>query len=85
MYLKFGFGRCSQDVGIDIRRGAMTRKQGVALVRRFDREDPEQFRPLYLDYFEMTSDEFDACIDRHVNKALFAKSNGRWEPQFTVE
>ena len=27
MYLKFGFGRATQDVGIEIRRGAMTRDQ----------------------------------------------------------
>ena len=27
MYLKFGFGRATQDAGIEIRRGAMTRNR----------------------------------------------------------
>jgi N-acetyl sugar amidotransferase len=85
MYLKFGFGRCSQDVGIDIRRGAMSRRQGLALVKSFDREDPEQFLPLYLNYFQMTREEFEATVDRHVNKTLFAKTDGRWEPTFEVQ
>ena len=33
MYLKFGFGRATQDAGIEIRRGAMTRDQALNLVR----------------------------------------------------
>lgn len=82
MYLKFGFGRCSQDVGIDIRRGAMTRKQGISLIKRFDREAPLQFIPLYLDYFRMSLDEFNAVIERHVNKKLFELRSGVWEPNF---
>lgn len=85
MYLKFGFGRCSQDVGIDVRRGAMTRKQGIALVRSFDPEDPGQFTSLYLEYFQMTEDEFEATVDRHVNKELFVKKGRGWEPRFEVQ
>lgn len=85
MYLKYGFGRCSQDVGIDIRRGAMSRKQGLALVKKFDREDPEQYIPLYLEYFGMSRQEFDSAIERHVNKKLFALANGKWEPLFEVQ
>ncbi len=85
MYLKFGFGRCSQDVGIDIRRGAMSRKQGLSLVRKFDREDPESFIPLYLDYFGMTRELFDAAIAEHVNKKLFRLESGKWEPIFEIQ
>lgn len=82
MYLKFGFGRCTQDVGIDIRRGAMTRKQALALVRRYDGEYPEAYVPGYLEYFGMTQAEFDAALDRHANPKLFRKEAGRWVPTF---
>jgi hypothetical protein len=85
MYLKFGFGRCSQDVGIDIRRGALTRKQGLALVKAYDSEEPEQYIPQYLQYYKMTREEFDAVVDRHVNKELFEKMAGKWEPAFEME
>lgn len=84
MYLKFGFGRCTQDVGVDIRRGAMTRKQGLQLVKMFDGVYPEPFIEEYLDYFDMTNDEFEAILDRHANKELFRKEGGIWVPMFEV-
>jgi N-acetyl sugar amidotransferase len=82
MYLKFGFGRCSQDVGIDIRRGAMSRKQGLSLVRTFDCENPECFYPEYLKYYGLNQVEFEAIIAKHVNKKLFRFEDGKWIPTF---
>ena len=85
MYLKFGFGRATQDAGIEIRRGAMTREQAVNLVRLYDGQYPEEFIDMYLDYYQMTMEEFDAVLDKWANKDLFEKIDGRWEPKFTVE
>lgn len=84
MYLKFGFGRATQDAGIEVRRGAMTRDQAVNLVRLYDGHYPEEYLPTYLDYYQMTQDEFDAVLDRWVNKDLFRKESGRWLPTFEV-
>lgn len=84
MYLKFGFGRATQDAGIEIRRGAMTRDQAVNLVNLYDNQYPEQFIQLYLDYYQMTQEEFDAVLDKWANKDIFNKVNGRWMPKFTV-
>jgi N-acetyl sugar amidotransferase len=85
MYLKFGFGRCSQDVGIDIRRGAMTRKQGLALVRKFDGEYPEPYIAEYLKFYDLSRKEFDSIIDKHANKKLFTKEIDKWVPLFCPE
>lgn len=84
MYLKFGFGRATQDAGIEIRRGAMTREQAVNLVRLYDGHYPEEFVDTYLDYYQMTHEEFDAVLDKWANKDLFEKTDGRWEPTFEV-
>ncbi|MBM5796683.1 MAG: N-acetyl sugar amidotransferase [Cyanobacteria bacterium K_Offshore_0m_m2_072] len=84
MYLKFGFGRATQDAGIEIRRGAMNRDQAVNLVRLYDGHYPEEFISVYLDYYDMTQDEFDDVLDRWVNRDLFAKVNGHWSPLFEV-
>ena len=84
MYLKFGFGRANQDASIEVRRGAMDRQQAVNLVRLYDGQYPEQFMQMYLDYYEMTAEEFDAVLDKWTNKRLFQKVNGRWKPKFTV-
>lgn len=84
MYLKFGFGRATQDACIEVRRGAMDRRQAVNLVRLYDGQYPEDFVPLYLEYYGMTQAEFDAVLDRWANRALFEKVDGRWTPTFTV-
>jgi N-acetyl sugar amidotransferase len=85
MYLKFGFGRATQDVGIEIRRGAMTRDQALNLVKLYDNFYPEEFEETYLDYFQMSKVEFDNIIEKWVNKDLFEKINGRWSPKFIVD
>jgi len=84
MYLKFGFGRATQDAGIEIRRGAMTRDQALNLVMAYDNQYPHDFIDLYLDYYEMSQVEFDAVLDKYANKKLFKKIEGFWEPNFEV-
>jgi N-acetyl sugar amidotransferase len=85
MYLKFGFGRATQDVGIDIRRGAMTREQGMILAQMYDNSYPEPYIEQYLEYFNIAIQEFEATLDKFVNKNLFYKENGRWQPKFSIE
>jgi N-acetyl sugar amidotransferase len=85
MYLKFGFGRGTQDAGIEIRRGAMTREQAKQLVKIYDNQYPDKFLDQFLDYYEMTRDEFDAVLDKFANLDLFEKQNGRWEPTFEID
>jgi N-acetyl sugar amidotransferase len=84
MYLKFGFGRATQDAGIEIRRGSMTRDQALNLVRMYDNAYPRDLIPVYLEYYGMTKDEFDAVLDRYANRALFEKIDGVWQPKFTA-
>ena len=85
MYLKFGFGRATQDAGIEIRRGAMSRDQAVNLVKLYDNHYLTDFEPLYLSYFGLTKNEFDKVLDKWVNKDLFIKKNGYWEPKFEID
>ena len=84
MYLKFGFGRATQDAGIEIRRGALSREQAVHLVRMYDNNYPEEFIPLYLDYYGMSATEFETILDKWANKQLFEKKDKRWQPVFQV-
>jgi len=84
MYLKFGFGRATQDAGIEVRRGSMSREQAINLVKLYDNQYPEHFIDIYLDYYQMTQKEFDDVLEKWVNKKLFKKINNRWEPIFEV-
>tara|TARA_B100001173_G_scaffold279987_1_gene263139 strand:+ start:14165 stop:15283 length:1119 start_codon:yes stop_codon:yes gene_type:complete len=84
MYLKFGFGRATQDVGIEIRRGAMTRDQGLNLVKMYDNFYPVDNIQEYLEYYEMSLEEFNSILGKYANKNLFQKINNQWQPKFTV-
>ncbi len=84
MYLKFGFGRATQDAGIEIRRGAMTREQGIQLVKLYDGQAPVDGYAKYCDYFQITMKDFENTIDKFANKELFNKLNGQWVPRFEV-
>ena len=84
MYLKFGFGRATQDAGIEIRRGSMTRDQALNLVKMYDNAYPHDLIDTYLDYYGMTKDEFDLVLDGYANKELFEKIDGIWQPKFEV-
>ena len=84
MYLKFGFGRATQDSGIKIRRGSMTRNQALNLVKMYDNSYPYDLIDTYLEYYNISKDEFDAILDKHVNKDLSTKIDGIWQPKFIV-
>jgi len=84
MYLKFGFGRATQDAGIDVRRGAMTREQAVQLVKLYDDMYPESLFEEYCEYYKMSMNEFMENIDKWANKDLFEKKN-KWVPKFQIK
>jgi N-acetyl sugar amidotransferase len=85
MYLKFGFGRATQDAGIEIRRGSMTRKQAINLVRMYDNYYPENFEKIYLDYYKISKNFFLSLLDKWANKKLFKKISGKWHPKFIIK
>jgi N-acetyl sugar amidotransferase len=85
MYIKFGFGRATQDVGIDIRRGALTREQGIELTQMYDNHFPEEYLPSYLEYYQMKESDFFEIIDINANKSLFKKEGQFWEPIFKIK
>ena len=72
MYLKFGFGRCTADACIDIKR-SLDRDQGLELVKKYDNAYPEPFIKDYLEYFSISLEEFNTSLDKHTNKNLFKK------------
>ena len=85
MYIKFGFGRATQDAGIEIRRGSMSRAQAKNLVKIYDGIFPEEHVDNYLKYFNLTESAFFKNIDKWANKKLFTKTNNIWKPKFKID
>ena len=78
MFLKFGFGRTTQDAAIDIRRGALSREQAIKLIEMYDNFYPDNFFDGYCDYYKMTKSAFIKNIDRWANKNILKKVKGKW-------
>jgi N-acetyl sugar amidotransferase len=78
MLLKFGIGRATSDAAHEIREGHLTREEGVALVRRYDEEFPGRYFDVFLDYMDMTEEEFHEVADAYRTPHLWEKRDGEW-------
>lgn len=83
-YVKFGFGRCVADASVEIRRGRMTREQGVEVCRKVDGAFPVEVLPAYLDYYEMSEGEFWELIDKWVDYRIMRKT-GKVEKPYELK
>lgn len=74
-FLKYGFGRATDLACLHIRRGRLTREDGLRLVKKHDGKFPWDYLgvPLQkvLDEIDMSLDEFIRVCDRFTNKKLF--------------
>ncbi len=74
-FLKFGFGRATDIASLHIRRGRISREEGLALVKRHDGKFPWTYlgKPIekILEPLDMTVEEFIKICDRFTNKKLF--------------
>ena len=80
MFIKHGFGRCTSDASIEIRRGRLSRAEGVKIVNKLDGQFPLEYLPAYLAYFGMNKREFWEVIDHHANKDLLIKTDDPVKP-----
>ena len=74
-FLKFGFGRATDLACLHIRRGRLSREEGLHIVRERDGKFPWTYldKPIedILAPLELTVDEFTKICDRFTNKKLF--------------
>lgn len=57
-YIKFGYGRATQEACFEIRNGDITRNEAINLARRYDGEFPERFFDELLTYLSLPENEF---------------------------
>lgn len=78
-YIKFGIGRSTSDTAHEIRDGKIDREEGKALVRRYDGEFPEKYFQTFLDYCDITKEEFTAVIDSWRSPHIWNYVDGQWK------
>lgn len=77
--IKFGIGRATYDSAQEVRNGDITREEGIALIKRFDGEFPEQYIKDCCDYMGITLQEYHDTIEKFRSPHLWDKVNGKWE------
>ena len=76
-FLKFGFGRATDHVSMEIRYGRMTREEGLAIIKKYEGKIPTRHLDEFLRDAEISMDEFIEICEKFTNKKLFkTDSNG---------
>ena len=77
-FIKFGIGRATSDTAHEIRDGKITREEGVALVRKYDSERPSKYYKTFLEYVDITDQQFDEVVDSWRADHIWKLENGTW-------
>ena len=79
---KFGLGRATYDACQEIRNKKITRDEAVKLVNRFDCEFPKRYFKEFLEYINITENEFHKKIDNLRSPHLWEFKNSSWKLKF---
>jgi len=76
-FLKFGYGRTTDDASMEIRHGRMTREEGIEIVNKYDPVEPSSLQT-YLNFLGISRDEFYSIIDPMRDENIWERVNGDW-------
>lgn len=83
-YLKFGYGRATDDASTLIRAGLMTREEGIEAVRRHDHVRPGDL-DVWLDFVGMDENEFMAHVDPLRDPEMWERDpDGAWSVRDSI-
>ena len=72
------------DAAQEIRNGKITREEGVLLVHKFDQEFPQKYFRKFLNYIDITEEEFFSTVDRFRSPHLWKFEDGVWKLRHVV-
>jgi len=82
-YLKFGYGRGTDDASMEIRHGRMTREEGQEAVRRYDAREPSSLEG-YCEFLGITRGQFYDLVENMRDARIWKKSGADWQPTDAV-
>ncbi len=83
-YLKFGYGRGTDDASHEIRHGRMTREEGLKVVQRYDARTPRVL-DYYCDFMGITKEQFYAYVEPMRDLSIWEKNDkGIWSTKDSV-
>jgi hypothetical protein len=75
-FVKYGYGRATDQLCIEIRAGRITRDDAVIKLKEStEGEVPRRYMPDFLEYLDITENQFLDNLDSFTNKALFERDS----------
>ena len=72
-WLKFGYGRATDNASVQIRLNWINREEAMKLVKEHEGKLPERYLDEFLKQWDMSRDEFLQITEKFTNKELFKK------------
>ena len=73
-YIKFGYGRATEDASQEIRSGDITRSEGMMLVKKYDGEYPARWADEIFEYLSLKKDEYPKKIYDYFECPIFDRA-----------
>ena len=84
--LKFGYGRCSDHAAEDIRKGYLTREEGLKLVKKFDTQSlSNYYKKMICSYLEISEIKLNRIFEKFRNKNIWKKEKNRWVLKYSLK
>jgi N-acetyl sugar amidotransferase len=83
-YLKFGYGRATDDASMEIRHGRMSREEGIELIEQYDHVRPSTL-DTYLEFLKISEATFYEWIEPMRDEGIWEKdSSDKWRTKDRV-
>ena len=83
-YLKFGFGKATDEVCELVRMGKMSRAEGIEVIKRVDGNCHQKFIDKYCRYLEIKDIDFKNIANSFRTEELWDFIDSEWVPKFKV-
>ena len=78
-FLKFGYGRATDDVSMEIRHGRLRRKTGLEVIKEYDSNTPSTLE-FYCDYLELNVNDFYKLVEPLRDRNIWEQnSRSKWQ------
>ena len=78
-YLKFGYGRATDQLNIEIRNRRISRSEALNLAIALDGRYDLENKTAFCRYLNITEEYFENVIDSYVNRDIFEKKDSTWQ------
>lgn len=85
-YVKYGFGKVTDQVGEFIRAGRMTRTEAIAQVKAYDGRCAQRYLDSFCSYLEISPERFWKVVESYRDPKIWKRgSDGGWELRTALE